>query len=625
MTKPDHTSVATPFLENGGACGAMLRAMDWSQHPLGPPDLWPATLQTTISIVLGSRQPMLVCWGPQFHTLYNDGYALVCGQRHPAALGKPFSEIWYDLWDFAGPLIAQVLVGESFHMDEVELLMHRNGYPEETHFSFSYTPLRDAAGLVVGMFCACAETTEQVLLRRDLDHERAKLGQIFEQAPSFIVKMHGPDHVIEMANPAYVRLIGRHDSIGKPVAVALPEVADQGYIDLLTNVLATGEDFRSEGALVSLQRTPGGPLEDRYVDFVYQAVRETGGAITGVIATGIDVTERTLSQSALKNSEHFLRSVINASPDCIKVLDLAGRITFISDRGRKILEIPDTHQIEGQFWPDLWPEPARAQVLDALAQARLGASSRLQGAGDTLSGNSRYWDVRTTPMPDAQGRPERILAVSRDITYLRRIEVEREHLMDELSHRLKNVFGMVQSVINQTLRQAVSLEDGREILTGRVRALASAQDILSKSLASEMQISEVVEAALVPHRTGEGRFRVAGPQTTINGRQGLGLSLALHELATNATKYGALSGDHGQVSIGWATTPDGKFTFDWQESGGPQVTAPVQAGFGSVLIEKIVATYFDGSATLDFRPTGVVFHLTGTIPTPDTGDAPDPY
>ena len=104
-------------------------------------------------------------------------------------------------------------------------------------------------------------------------------------------------------------------------------------------------------------------------------------------------------------------------------------------------------------------------------------------------------------------------------------------------------------------------------------------------------------AALLPHYAGEDRFVIGGPVITINGRQSLGLSLALHELATNATNYGALSGDVGRVTINWDIQPDGAFSFDWQESGGPHVTQPARSGFGSVLIEKIVATYFDGAAT----------------------------
>lgn len=613
------------FLQQGGECGVLLRALDWSNHPLGPPDKWPIMLQTTVSIMLGSRQPMLVCWGPEYHTLYNDGYAVLCGKRHPAVLARPFSEIWYDIWDVVEPMIDRVNAGESIHMDDIALLLHRNGYAEEAHFSFSYTPLRCDKNHVVGMFCACAETTEQVMLRREVDHERARLGQIFEEAPSFIVKLHGPEHVIELANPAYMHLIGRSDIIGKPAMQALPEIAGQGYIEILDTVFSTGETMRTDGARVALQRTPSGLLEDRFIDFAFRAVKDPSGNITGVLANGLDVTDRTNALTAVKTNEQFLHSIITASTDCIKVLDLEGRVAFISDGGRAIMEMPDSFLAEGKLWSDFWNDPAKIEVMACLEQAKLGVQSQFQGYGDTIAGNRRYWDVRVTPMLDTTGQPDRILVVSRDISYLKRIEEEREHLLHEISHRLKNAFGMVQSVINQTLRNANNVQDARKVLSGRVLALANAQDILTRSIESGMQIAEVIEAALLPHRTGEGRFVIDGPAVTINGKQSLGLSLALHELATNAIKYGALSDQNGRVSIGWEVTTDGSFGLSWQEINGPLVSKPTRSGFGSVLIEKIVASYFDGSATLDFHSTGVVFRLTGSIAPEHAAITDDPY
>ena len=614
-----------PFLQNGGACGALLRQMDWAHHPLGTPHQWPVMLQTTVGIILGSPQPMYVCWGPDFHMLYNDAYAELCGKRHPGAQAMPFAEVWHDIMQTVGPMVAQVRAGLAVHMTDLHLTMYRHGYPEDAYFSFSYTPMHDAGNVVVGLFCTCHETTRQVNLQRDLAHERARLGQMFEQSPSFIAMLEGPDHVFTFANPMYMRLIGNRDVIGKPLRDALPEASVRQYILMLDNVFASGEAIRVDGGKVTLQIEPHAVPQDRYVDFVYQPVRDVTGAVTGVFVNGVDVTDRLQALSDLQSSEQFLRSVLGASSDCIKVLDLEGMLVFISTGGRLVMEMQPDAGVQGTRWPDLWKETGHTDALNAMAAARKGLASTFQGYANTFAGNRRYWDVRVTPMLDAAGQPDRVLVVSRDISYLKRIEEEREHVMHEVSHRLKNAFGMVQSVINQTLRQAASLEQGRDVLAGRIRALAGAQDILTQSITSDMQIDAVVDAALLPHRTNEGRFTVHGPQVTINGRQSLGLSLALHELATNAVKYGALSGDTGRVTISWDVQPDGAFQFDWQESGGPPVTAPARSGFGSVLIEKIVATYFDGAATLEFRSAGVMFRLAGTIAPPDLLDISDPY
>ena len=437
--------------------------------------------------------------------------------------------------------------------------------------------------------------------------------------------MKGADHVFEYVNPACLRMMGHRDVIGKPARKAFPEVMPQGYFEILDSVWATGEPIRIDAAKMSLQLVPGGALEDRFFDLWYEPVRNAAGMITGVFTAGVDVTEHIAAQSALQGSEEFLRSVLGASSDCIKVLDLEGRLVYLSSGGRTAMEVPDGVAIEGTPWPDFWQGPDQGETTKALELARSGSAATFQGYANTALGNRRYWDVHVTPMLDANAQPERILVVSRDITYMKRIEEERELLMNEVAHRLKNAFGMVQSVINQTLRKAESVQEGHQILSGRIRALASAQDILTRSTTSEMLIGEVVEAALLPHRTGEGRFDIAGPEAAINGRQSLGLSLALHELATNATKYGALSGETGRVAIGWDIKDNGSFSFHWVESCGPPVTPPGRSGFGSVLIEKIVATYFDGSATLDFLPGGIAFHLRGVITPPDVGEVSDPY
>ncbi|WP_299821152.1 sensor histidine kinase, partial [uncultured Jannaschia sp.] len=144
---------------------------------------------------------------------------------------------------------------------------------------------------------------------------------------------------------------------------------------------------------------------------------------------------------------------------------------------------------------------------------------------------------------------------------------------------MKNTLAMVQAIVTQTFRTAGSLEEGQEAITGRLMALANAQDILTSAGASQAYFGEIVETALAPYRTGEGRYAVSGPSISINAPQALGLSLAIHELATNAAKHGALSSERGRVDITWKLLGDGRLRFDWIEAGGPPVTAPVRTGF----------------------------------------------
>ncbi|MBP0617781.1 GAF domain-containing protein [Jiella mangrovi] len=192
-----------------------------------------------------------------------------------------------------------------------------------------------------------------------------------------------------------------------------------------------------------------------------------------------------------------------------------------------------------------------------------------------------------------------------------RAEESQRLLNQELAHRMKNSLAMVQAIATQTLRQARTMEEGREAIGSRLSALANAQDILTRANYTGATILEIVDAALAPHQTDDARIEAEGPHIDLTAQQALGISLAIHELATNAAKYGALSNETGRVTISWEQ-PGGIFRFRWIESNGPNVTLPERRGFGSRLIEKIVASYFDGKAQLDFDPAGIRFTLTGS-------------
>ena len=157
------------FLEGGGEMGALMRAKDWSATPLGAVEGWPQSLRTAVSILLNSRYPMFIFWGPQLIKIYNDGYRPITGDKHPWALGRPGPEVWPEIWDAIGPMVERVVRhGEATWSDDLQLFMQRRGFPEEVFFTFSYSPIRDESGGIGGMFCACTETTVKVQGERRL-------------------------------------------------------------------------------------------------------------------------------------------------------------------------------------------------------------------------------------------------------------------------------------------------------------------------------------------------------------------------------------------------------------------------------------------------------------------------
>ncbi|WP_392036317.1 PAS domain-containing protein, partial [Streptomyces sp. NPDC014894] len=140
---------------------------DWSSSPLGWPETWPQALRSVASLMLGSRFPMFAAWGPDLAFVYNDAYAEILGDKHPAALGRRFREIWPEIWEAITPFVDSAMAGEATWAENLPFTMNRHGYDEQTTFTFSYSPIRNEDGTVGGMFCSCTETTARVRAGQD--------------------------------------------------------------------------------------------------------------------------------------------------------------------------------------------------------------------------------------------------------------------------------------------------------------------------------------------------------------------------------------------------------------------------------------------------------------------------
>jgi PAS domain S-box-containing protein len=215
-------------------------------------------------------------------------------------MGRRFYDIWSEIWKDIGPLIDRALAGEATYADRLLLVMHRHGYDEPTWFTFSYSPVRDEHGVIRGMHCACVEVTDQVLAERYREEENERFRTLFEQAPGIIAVLRGPEHVFELTNQSYLQLIGHRQIVGKTAREALPEVVGQGFFELLDRVYSTGEPFVGHALPVRLQREPNGPLDERFVDFVYQPIRDASGAVSGIFVEGSDVTQRKQVEDELR-------------------------------------------------------------------------------------------------------------------------------------------------------------------------------------------------------------------------------------------------------------------------------------------------------------------------------------
>ena len=404
------------FLGSGGDMGALMRTYDWSATPVGPSADWPQSLKTTVGIMLNSGHAMCLAWGPELTFFYNDAYVPFLQSRHPAALGRPLDKIWSDVWHDIAPLVERAMAGEATWVEDWPLVMERDAGPQETWWTFCYSPVRDENGLVAGMLNVCSNSTDKVLADRRLAAQVDRQRRLFDQAPGFIGISNGPEHVYEFVNSAYARLCGARDYLGKTVREVLPDIAGQGFYELLDTVYATGKRHTAEGVAVSMKRTPGADSERRFVSFVYEPVIGEAGEVTGIFTQGYDVTDAHNAQEARRVDAEFLRSVLTSSDDCIKVLDLNANLLFMNDGALREMEVSDFNAIEGCPWLGFWKGHGHTDAIAAIELAKAGGSGRFQGSADTMAGTPKWWDVQVTSILDSDGKPEKLLCVSRDIS-----------------------------------------------------------------------------------------------------------------------------------------------------------------------------------------------------------------
>lgn len=308
----------------------------------------------------------------------------------------------------------------------------------------------------------------------------------------------------------------------------------------------------------------------------------------------------------------FMRSILESSSDCIKVLGLDGSLLFMNTGGQKIMEVDDFEQLRGCNWPDFWSGEGHRHARDAVLAALGGKTTHFEGEAPTAKGSRRYWEVVVSPIFDEQSKPIRILSVSRDVTPRREIELQRETLAKELVHRVNNMLAVVGAIVTQSLRSAATIGEVEKAIAGRIRTLANANSLLTDSQRISTTVSEVVRGAIAPYIDSEKRVEISGPAVELSSRASVAFALAINELSTNATKYGALSTAPGRVKIGWRIQ-DGKFRLTWRESGGPPVAEPERKSFGTTLIKSMFATQLKGAAFMQFEPDGLVCLLEAPL------------
>jgi PAS domain S-box-containing protein len=383
-----------------------------------------------------------------------------------------------------------------------------------------------------------------------------------------------------------------------------------GNVPLFERAVAEGTSYTHEKRYLR----PDGSVV--WVNNSVAVIRRASGGPFGVLAVTLDVTERRAAEKALRKSEESIRLAVEGAGMATWEMDLETMVGTWSATRFAILGYPrpsDNRGTVAQWLERVHPED-RPMVATAVERCfdegiPFTLEYRIHRAD---SGEERWLHSYGNRIDGQQGDPDRFVGISFDITASKRAEQHQRLLINELNHRVKNTLAIVQAISHQSFAGEGLSRDARRTFEGRLAALSSAHNLLTEQNWEGASLHQVIVDGMAAYHAGE-RVTIDGADVPLAPKTAVSLAMAVHELATNATKYGSLSNADGRIHID-CTVEDGALRLVWRESGGPPVIVPTKRGFGSRMIERGLAAELGGKVKIDFAPAGLICTVAAPLP-----------
>lgn len=543
-------------------------------------------------------------WGPDFHLAgANDAFLKLSGFTREEAIGLTWQE----------------LTPKEFHPASERAVAELQSRGETTPYEKQY--LRKDGSRWWGLFAARnigEETVEFVIDvsdRKETDEalrqseERYRL--IVENACDYAIIITDPDDIIIDWLPGAEAVFGwsREEILGKPAALTFtPEDRAEGIPEWEVRTAA------EQGAAPDVrwhQRKDGSQV---FIDGQMTPLRNEDGSIRGYLKIGQDVSERRNVEEALATSERRMRSLVTGIPQLVfRSLGTGERIwgspQWITFTG---LSFEDSL---GYGWLDRVHPDDRKATMDAWERVEERGEYYVEHRiYEAATGHWPWHQTRATPLRDDQGKILEWIGTSTDVEELRQLQRHQQTLLAELQHRVRNTLGVVRSIARRTAERSKDVDEMSSHFQGRLDAFSRVQAIVTRNPESGIDLAGLIEDELLAHAAREGEsLKINGPDVSLKPRPAETISLAVHELATNAVKYGALSSEGGRIAVTWERLqPDGSemLRLVWEENGVKMPSKePARQGFGLELLQRTLPYDLRAETRVVFRPEGIRFEL----------------